>query len=366
VAICAADQAAARNARQLSTKQGEKPMIRFWELERCAGVDEDYKPFPGMVVPFGGSNVVVLDTNGTDLKVAAKHRGVEIEEFDATELTKKLAEKKTELSKPAVDTQLRDSLIPTLPSQYTKPRFFRIHGKKHTIDFPGELVEAKAGDKVATALRVVVLDAMSVKIAIRNVRVHDDQGNIVFHPKTQADPAKERDGMNAVWAPQANLTFDLIASEPALLDDRDKETRLALGKGFGLRDPDTAMFPPEIDPPKVQGAFEKYLVDGSDATFFVVDKIRGGDSGRTLPTFPVGMCFIRSNHGLTTFAHEAGHYLGGERVAGGWKDLTHTVDQDKGKDVRMLMRDGGAGWKIPFDLTEKFRGFFKRHSAKPK
>src|SRR4030095_5719011 len=104
-----------------------RAMIRFWELVRCVGVDEDAQPFPGMVVPFGGSNIVVLDTDGKDLKVGTDHQGIAIEEFDATELRKKLIDKNIELSQVGVDPLYREAMMPTSMFWYTKPRFFRIH-----------------------------------------------------------------------------------------------------------------------------------------------------------------------------------------------------------------------------------------------
>jgi hypothetical protein len=190
--------------------------------------------------------------------------------------------------------------------------------------------------------------------------VRDDQGAVVYHAAKPCDPEKERDGMNAVWIPQTNMSFELVPSQPAFIDIRDKATRTELGKGFGLRDPDGAVFPPELTPAKMEEVFKKHLVADAALTFFLVDKLRGGDSGLTLPS---GMAFIRGNHGLTTFAHEAGHFLGGSVVKGAWDDLHHTYDKDEKKDLRMLMRDGGAGWKIPFKQAELFRGFFKRHTV---
>jgi hypothetical protein len=30
---------------------------------------------------------------------------------------------------------------------------------------------------------------------------------------------------------------------------------------------------------------------------------------------------------------------------------------ESAEDIKMLMRDGGAGWKIPFNLVKEFRDF---------
>jgi hypothetical protein len=40
---------------------------RFLEILRYHGVDQNATPHPGMVVPFGGENQVVLDTGGMNL-----------------------------------------------------------------------------------------------------------------------------------------------------------------------------------------------------------------------------------------------------------------------------------------------------------
>jgi hypothetical protein len=44
-------------------------IARFHETYRCAGVDQDAQPYPGMIVPTGCSNIVILDTAGMDLRV---------------------------------------------------------------------------------------------------------------------------------------------------------------------------------------------------------------------------------------------------------------------------------------------------------
>jgi hypothetical protein len=335
-------------------------MIRFWELMRCAGVDEDATPFPGMVVPFPGSNIVVLDTDGRDLKVAPNpnNGSIELEEFDATDLRKQLIETSIELSQPGVDSQYKESMMPTSLFWYTKPRFFRIRGRKHKIDLPGVQVQAKAGNKVEATLQVVVLDTMVVKVAIRNLKVRNGQGMPTYHAATPVDAGEKCNGMNAVWIPQTNVVFELVRSEPAFIDDHDAATRATLAKGFGLKDAETASVPPVIDPLRMEEVFLKHMVPGTQITFFLVDKLKDGANGQMLPT---GIGFVKSNHGPTTFAHEAGHYLGGSVVGGQWKNHGHTYDRPREKDIRMLMRDGGAGWKIPFELVKQFRGFFDRH-----
>lgn len=49
--------------------------------------------------------------------------------------------------------------------------------------------------------------------------------------------------------------------------------------------------------------------------------------------------------------------MGGQFDGGVWKNIGHLEPQE---DVRNLMRDGDAGWKIPFHTVKHFRGFLAR------
>ena len=48
---------------------------------------------------------------------------------------------------------------------------------------------------------------------------------------------------------------------------------------------------------------------------------------------------------------------------GEWTGLKHQSDPNKNQDLRMLMRDGGSGWTIPFDLVKKFKEFSDKPPA---
>jgi hypothetical protein len=56
---------------------------------------------------------------------------------------------------------------------------------------------------------------------------------------------------------------------------------------------------------------------------------------------PLGVSFISDLRLPSTFAHEAGHFVG---------DMPH-----EGSDTALLMRGEGAGYKIPFELAKRFR-----------
>ena len=98
---------------------------------------------------------------------------------------------------------------------------------------------------------------------------------------------------------------------------------------------------------------------GADITFFVVNQVRAkGQSAAGVMNANLGMSFISGQHFPTTLAHEAGYFLGRYMKNGEWNILDNQIDTvDKQQDLRMLMRDGGSGWMIPFDLVKKFREF---------
>ena len=124
---------------------------RFQEILRCNGVDQDATPHPGMIVPLGGENQVLLETFGMD--VAVQPSGLKVMEFDGRELTAEMLKSiQTALSKPDVDPQQRDAFLPDIGWQ--KPRFFRIRGTSAT-GFPGTSVHVFArsnrGARIASA-----------------------------------------------------------------------------------------------------------------------------------------------------------------------------------------------------------------------
>ena len=78
------------------------------------------------------------------------------------------------------------------------------------------------------------------------------------------------------------------------------------------------------------------------------------------------LAFISSQRGPNTSAHEAGHFLGyySKSATKPWDSHGHTLESDpktgkenRAEDIKMLMREGGAGWKIPFNLVKEFRDF---------
>lgn len=334
-------------------------MIRFSEVFRCAGVDEEYGALgtAGMIVPVRGSNIVALETHGQTVKVVPDP-GLFWKECDHPRLMSLLHWLRVLWDLPGVDGMDKLGLRPKLVSGSNKLRFFRFEGRA-PIGFPGRRFVVKSGNQTIT-LNVVVLAPVTIKVAIRDLQVRDARGSLVFHAGGPCDPVAECQGINMVWVPQANIRFELVPSSPAIIDDQDEATRDAIRRGYGysqdqFKDIDLKKKIAEIDTGPLEAVFAKHLVPGADLTFFFVGKIRDGATGRMLPT---GMGFVTRQHFSTTFAHEAGHFiLGTVNGEGVWENQHHT-----GAEQRHLMRAGGAGWKIPFGLVESAQGFLKRRA----
>jgi hypothetical protein len=337
---------------------------RFFEIRRCAGVDETAEP-AGMVVPFGDINQVVLETSGMDMKVASNNPGIVLEEYDGKDIGRQLVDLNNALYQPDVDKLFREAFLPTSLYLY-KPRYFRIHGKAK-VGSPGAVVKAdpvplpgRRAPSIGASLEVLCLDTMIIKVAIRNVRARDEQGNIRFHARLPCDPKTEIANMNAVWTPQTNISFELVPSTDLLIDHNDGATQAELRKAYGMKDTSTASFSPEgvVVADKVHELFAKHRVPGAHITFFLVHSVIGAEGPATgTMNSALGIAFISGTHFPTTFAHEAGHYLGRRLVNGQWTGHEHLGE----KELRMLMKRGGSSWAIPFGMVKRVRAF----SGKP-
>jgi hypothetical protein len=324
---------------------------RFLEILRCRGVDQDATPRPGMIVPFKGENQVVLETYGMDVQLQS---AVKLQEFDGRDLTLELLRGvQEELSKPGTDPQQKEAFMPS--TLWQKPRFFRVLGTMQT-GLSGTLVNVVTRSNrgrtssTATTLEVAVVDRIVLKVAIRNVRARDGQGQMRFHAKRPCDPAKEVAQMNAIWTPQTNIAFELVPSSDIDVDHNDPTTREELTKAYGLKTPATFSSESTVWADKNSAWFAKHKVPGAHMTFFVVHKIlsggdplygRGGEFPNGTMNRPTGVAFIADSRLPSTFAHEAGHWVG---------DMSH-----QGTDIKLLMRGDGSGYQIPFKLAKHFR-----------
>jgi len=303
-----------------------------------------------MIVPFNGENQVVLETSGLDL--AVHNSVIKLQEFEGQELTTELLRGvRDALTKPDVDPQQRDAFMPSL--NWQKPRFFRVLGTI-TTGFPGTslnvLPRRMNGSMPLATLQVAVVDRIVIKVAIRNVRARDAQGKMRYHAKRPCDPAREVAQMNAIWTPQTNIAFELVPSSDLEVDHNDPKTQEGLTAAYGLKTPATFSAESLVWADKNSGWFARHKVPGSHMTFFVVHKLlsggdpvygRGGEFPNGTTNRPTGVAFIADSRLPSTFAHEAGHWVG---------DMSH-----QGTDIKLLMRGDGAGYQIPFKLAKHFR-----------
>ena len=317
-----------------------------------------------MMVPFGGTNQVVLETSGMDMKVKSNHDGIILEEFDGKGISTQLQDLNVALYQPGVDPLFREAFMPVAYALF-KPRYFRVHGKAlvgsgAAIKATPVPVPGRRAPSIGASLDVVCVDTMPLKVAIRNVQARDDQGKVQYHARLPCDPKAEVDNMNAVWTPQANVKFELVPSTDLLIDHNDPATREELRKGYGQKDTSSSTFQPMTTIPseKLWDVFARHRVPGAHITFFLVHNIfSDGLIATGTMNSTLGAAFIAGTHFPTTFAHEAGHYLGRRLVKGVWAGNEHKDESE----TRMLMRRGGSSWAVPFEMFKRVRAF----SGKP-
>jgi hypothetical protein len=269
-------------------------------------------------------------------------------------------------SEPDIDPELRAASLPAIFNG--DARFFKVKGRGK-IPFPGLVVMARSANKTIDAkLQVAVLPEIKVKVAMRNVMVAGSGGGVpAFHAKKPCTLLDELLTMNQVWWPQANIAFELVPSDWLVIDDSLPAVKQELANALGMKDAGLATFPSEVVVEKLKGFFAKHKIQGAHLTIFCVDKIWSSGyshNGKAVPS--LGIAFISSQRGPNTSAHEAGHFLGSysKSATKPWDSQGHTLETDpktgkenRAEDIKMLMRGGGAGWKIPFNLVKEFRDF---------
>ncbi len=340
-------------------------MAAFQEVFRRSGVDERRSP-PGMIVPFGGSNVVALIDPGRKLTVEPNAHALEIKEIDGADIRKRVAQARDSFSAPDVDAQLKAASLPAILSG--DARFFEIKGRKKPIGFPGlEVVARSANRKIEARLHVAVLREITIKVAFRNVMVPAGGSVPAFHAKNPCNAEHELPTMNAVWRPQANIRFERVPSDWLVIDDSLPAVKKQIADATGMKDASLATLPGTIDVEKLKGFFARHKVEGAHLTVFCVDKIfSNGSYPKGSHARGLDIVFISSQRGPNTSAHEAGHFLGhySKSSTKPWDSQGHTLEkdpitkkEDRAEDIKMLMRAGGAGWKIPYNLVKEFRDF---------
>jgi len=292
----------------------------FREVAAYSGVDENLPTGgQGIVVPSGGSTLVILeDGGGLDVRSTMPSK-VYVYEFK-TKQERAVAAKNA--SNPSKAQQRFDN---------GSWRIFRIKADA-PVGFDKVRVEAKnakAGKAEAT-LKVVVLDKKTVKVAIRPAQVRD--GKQLVSLCNAADPKQLVGEMNAIWNPQANVYFELGRTDPATI------------KGLSPQ-ADT------IEMKKLPPGFLDERDSGSALTFFLVRKVTDGgtaDNGATKAK--EGVSLIAESRSDSTMAHEAGHFLGALNEKGKYdSEYGHPEESQE-----MLMHVHHTGKKIPYSAITKF------------
>ncbi len=334
-------------------------MAQFYEVFRCLGVDEGANP-PAMLVKAGESSLVALaDGVGFSVGPRDKGSGVNVNPIlDPRDLLAARDDLHNYLTQQGVDPKLREGLMPDLVISWTGiTRYFEVSADRRVE--PPVFVDARSNGKshkLDATLRVAVVDKKPIKLDIRNLKVRNGAGDLVEHATRPSVPDEDVAGINTIWTSQTNIEFGLGPSDPIIIDVKDDKTRAELRKAFDLKDDASVQIGEVIDPNKLVGVIANRIQPSSaDFTIIVVKKAIDLDkkivNGITIPSGRFAV--VTDSREFITMAHEVGHFIGGHASKNGWVDWP---DLDT-NDVRLLMRKGGAGFKIPFDFAMQCRKF---------
>ena len=298
-------------------------MPAFRQISPYQGVDEKMlvDNSVGVIVPLGGDNVVIL-ADGLALKVTSTLApSVQVEEL-------------TEPLSHPIWSMLVSTGLTIANLKAGSIRVFKIKG--HAVAGLDK-VKVHATNprtaKIEATLKITVLRRKVLKVSIRPTLCLDERKNRVNF-NAPVDPQKLLDRMNAVWEPQANVSFQLASTNPVLIDGLSLVSRVA-----------------NIKNPALLKSFTDNKDPAADLTMFMVRQaLDGKDVVNGVTNALAAIALISDNRSENTMAHEAGHFLGtlndhGKPVG----DYGH-----HGTDADLLMRDGGAGQKIPFGLVTDF------------
>jgi len=307
-------------------------MAAFKEVLPEAGVDEDRKPNPGMIIPIHGENLVRLE-GGSGYKPGA-HPGLEFVE---------LKPKDAEVAIKALAAKLGRT-VPLLPAGSV---VFRVKATGAPRGLKVKVTKRGATPLEAT-LEVTVVKPRTVKLAIRPLQGRDATETVVLHTKEPADPATLKavvKTMNSIWTPQTAVQFDLVSSSPFMPDGKD------IAEAMGVKAPE-ARLPDRVDFPTFAKLFDGKGVDGgaefgmflvhlaTDSRSYTDAVTSSWDTGTGKATVHRAVSLISDTRKSLpdVFAHEAGHLLG------------HRGESDIHKE---LMHAGGSdiGSKIPYEDT---------------
>jgi hypothetical protein len=311
----------------------------FQEVFAAAGVDEDAKPSPGMIVAAGGSNIARL-AGGKGLRLQAP-RGLKIEELSPIPSVILIA-----LLSPS-------NLVSLLkPGALTDARYFRISGSAPIGPRLAQVKAVTAGkSRPEAVLDVAVLKQRKVKLSIRPVQVRAPQGGMVFHSKKPFDTKAMVEQVNSIWTPQANVVFELVSSDPAQITDEAE-----IAKILDLKMSKEAPLPSMVVLQRFSDVFVRLKDKNADLTMFLVES--AGDlndprvlyshankvNGITDPLLGISLISDARTSQRDVMAHEAGHFIGSRPG----RDGKLMIFGHRG-GTRDLMQDGGSeAARIPF------------------
>lgn len=333
--------------------------VKFGEVRKSSGLDLNAKPFPALIVPLGGSNIIKI-FGATGLSPFDDNRILVIKELSGDAM---IMDKYLENSVPiamagmagiggdqgAVYATMLKLALEIKLQLVGSPRFFQITGKALGGQAGTTVRVAKTQkSKADGSLRVVVLRPRPLKLSIRPVQVRNDKGSLVYHCEKNYDTKVLLNRINAVWTPQANIVFELASSDPAPLDDQ-----AAIAKAVRSTSP-KATVPPIIDFDDFSEMFQK-LKDKekpkADFTIFMVQRMTHGEGNAVYGTTnQKGGFALVSDDGRAedehTMSHEIGHYFGTLRKGSLYGDDNSSED--------MLMSQGTDGTKVPFEDVIKY------------
>jgi hypothetical protein len=183
---------------------GGRSVAAFKEVAKSAGVDEKRTPNPGMVVPAGGSNIVRL-IGGEGLRLEKDPPpALTIQELKEGDIVGSLA-------------LLGMWLGIAAPLRVFTSRYFRISGKVPIRNVDLIFVGGRGNQ---AKLTVSVLGPRPVKLSVRPLQVGVAGTNaLVWDSKQPFDVTDMLDRMNAIWIPQANVSFTCRDVTPVPLDE---------------------------------------------------------------------------------------------------------------------------------------------------
>ena len=283
---------------------------------------------PGIMVPQDGVAFFVLE-GGKDLKVGPA-AGVPLR-VDEIKDDQRRHESLTTARFPTNDKE-RAAAVALLKGGNS--RLFKITANKRLgWGLKIEAVNPKTKTAAVAPLKVIILKVKPVTIAIRPVRVLDDKGSPVASAQKEVNAKALLDQMNTIWTPQANVVFDLGKTDAVTLKTLKPGQDADITK-VPLRDELIA----NKDP-------------GAALTFFMVKRAVNKDSKDLgVINSELAISLISDDRSDSTMAHEAGHFLGSLSESGKFSQRYG----HQGIDASLLMRDGGAGWKIPYDIVTDF------------